>query len=154
MGTYNGSGYDEIDQDAIDWAVHTVDLIVDRWGSHPAVYAIEPVNEPWFHSDIDTLKSFYRTVRENIRQNAPHLVFVFHDAFHFFGHTWNDLFEDDDMENVVMDTHFYTAFLPRLPTRQLYAEAYRLYLAEAARIKYPVWLGEWSMATDSCAMWI
>ena len=67
MGTYNGSGYDEIDQDAIDWAVRTVDLIVDRWGNHPAVYAIEPVNEPWFHSDIDTLKSFYRTVRENIR---------------------------------------------------------------------------------------
>ena len=154
MGTWNGHSYDSIVQENIDWAVNTVDMIVDRWGTHPALYAIEPVNEPWLHSDMPTLKSFYRTVRENMRQKAPHLVFVFHDAFQFLGFRWNDLFDDDDMENVVMDTHFYTFFWPRLLNIREYARGYRLYLDLAKLIKYPVWVGEWSLATDSCATWL
>ena len=27
-------------------------------------------------------------------------------------------------------------------------------MTQAARIKYPVWVGEWSLATDHCAMWL
>ncbi len=67
MGKWDGKKYESIDQDAIDWAVETVDLMVDRWGSHPAVFAIEPVNEPWIKSDFPTLRDFYRRVRENMK---------------------------------------------------------------------------------------
>ena len=107
MGTWDADKkkYVEINQENIDFAVKTIDLILDKWGTHSAVYAIEPVNEPWWHSDISVLKGFYRRVRTLMKQRAPHLTFVFHDAFLTFGHVWNDLFEDDDHENVVMDTH-------------------------------------------------
>ena len=116
MGHWNGKSYDSIIQENIDWAVDTVDGLVDRWGDHPAVFAIEPVNEPWFHSDFPTLRDFYRRVRTLMKEKAPHLTFVFHDSFKFSGLLWNSLFEDDDMDNVVMDTHLYMFFWPHLLT--------------------------------------
>lgn len=129
-------------------------MLIDKWGHHPAVFAIEPVNEPWIKSDFKTLRDFYRRVRENMREKAPHLIFVFHDAFQFSGLRWNRLFEDDDMENVVMDTHLYMFFWPRLLTVHEYSEAYKLIMTQASRVKYPVWVGEWALATDPCAMWL
>ena len=105
MGPWNGSSYDFIDYDNINWAVDTVSGLLEEFGSHASLYALEPVNEPWWCSDLPTLKDFYRTVRNNMREFNPDLVFVFHDSFHYDANVWNDLFDDDDMENVVMDTH-------------------------------------------------
>jgi hypothetical protein len=52
------------------------------WGKHPAVYALEPANEPWWNSDLPTLKDFYRSVRQVIREINPDVLFVFHESFH------------------------------------------------------------------------
>jgi len=40
---------------------------------------------------------------------------VFHDAFMNSSQAsvWNDLFADDDIENVVLDTHTYMAWDPK-----------------------------------------
>jgi len=78
---------------------------VKRWGKHKAVYGIEPVNEPWEYTPLDVLKNFYRKVRDNVRDPNPDLKFIFHESFRFKGEIWNDLFDDDDMENVILDTH-------------------------------------------------
>jgi len=75
------------------------------WGQHPALYALETVNEPWNNSDIPTLKDYYRRARTVMKNSNPNVKFVFHDAFLTSHRIWNDLFEDDDMENVIMDTH-------------------------------------------------
>jgi glucan 1,3-beta-glucosidase len=63
MGHWNGTEYDWINQDNIDWAVENVRLLMEMWGNHPAVYALQPVNEPWENTDLPTLKDFYRTTR-------------------------------------------------------------------------------------------
>lgn len=60
--------YTEYYQDNIDFAVDTIQGLLDRWGDHEALYAIEPMNEPWFLSDLDVLKSFYRDVRNLMRE--------------------------------------------------------------------------------------
>ena len=73
----------------------------------------------------DTIVVFDR-VRENMKAKAPHLIFVFHDSFKFSGLIWNRLFDDDDMENVVMDTHQYMFFWPKLFTIGEYSEAFNL----------------------------
>ena len=67
----------------------TIQGLLDRWGSHPALYAIEPVNEPWWSSDLDVLSDFYRDVRNLMRDQYPELIFVFHDAFHYDSDFWN-----------------------------------------------------------------
>jgi hypothetical protein len=83
---------------------------MEKYGLHPAVYAFEPVNEPWWASDMGVLKDFYRKARNIVRSVNPSVIFTFHDAFAFNADLWNDLFADDDMENVVLDTHFYQAW--------------------------------------------
>ena len=45
-----------------------------------------------------------------MREGAPHLKFVFHDSFHKTPADWDDLFEDEDIYNVVVDTHYYRAW--------------------------------------------
>ena len=140
--------------DNLAWALDTIQGLLDRWGTHPAVTAIEPVNEPWWCSDLDVLKGFYRNVRYLMQQQAPHLTFVFHDAFHFDSNTWNDLFDDDDMDNVIMDTHQYLAWWGANDDVGKYCDGYGNTIANANNFKYPVWVGEWSLATDVCALWL
>jgi len=155
MGPWGDNEFKYIDLDHIDWAVDTIDGLLDTWGDHPAVYAIEPVNEPMWSSDLALLKGFYRRVHRHMKDKAPHLKFVFHDAFHFGHDTWNDMFNDDeDFSNVVMDTHFYTAWWSAQDSVGEYCDGYRASLGEATKIKYDVWVGEWALATDVCALWL
>jgi glucan 1,3-beta-glucosidase len=112
MGPFNLSkwAYDYIytDEDkGIQWSLEVVSKMMALYGQHPALYAFEPVNEPWWGSDYEVLKSFYRQARTIIRDVNPNVIFTFHDGFDFSASRWNDLFADDDMENVVIDTHFY-----------------------------------------------
>ena len=51
MGPWNGKSYDYIDFEGLLWAQDTIKGLLKEWGHHPAVYAIEPVNEPWDKSD-------------------------------------------------------------------------------------------------------
>ena len=152
MGAWNGTAYEHINYANIDFALETVNQLLDRWGHHPAVAALEPVNEPWGNSDMTVLKNFYRKVRSMMQKKTPHLTFVFHDAFQFSSAMWNDLFEDTD--KVVLDTHFYTAWWGANNAIGAYCDGYNSGLSEAKNIKYDVWVGEWSLATDVCAMWL
>lgn len=89
-----------------------------------------------------------------MREQQPRLKFVFHDAFHFDANTWNDLFADDDHENVVMDTHQYFAWGGQHEDIGTYCDEYGGTIGHAAEVKYDVWVGEWSLATDVCALWL
>ena len=103
---------------------------------------------------MTVLKQFYRDVRELMRSKQPRLKFVFHDSFHFDADLWNDLFDDDDMENVIMDTHQYLAWWGTTEYIGSYCDGYGWTLSNAKNVKYPVWVGEWSLATDVCALWL
>jgi len=156
MGVWdNDNGvYESINYDNIDFAKDTIQGLLTTWGAHPALYAIEPVNEPWWCSDLEVLKTFYRDVRTLMTAQQPRLKFVFHDAFHFDANTWNDLFADDDILNVVMDTHQYFAWGGAHGDIGTYCDEYGGTMSHTSQIKYEVWVGEWSLATDVCATWL
>jgi hypothetical protein len=86
-----------------------------KYGKHPAFYAFEPVNEPWWASDFDVLKNFYRTIRTEMQKLTPNAIFVFHDGFQY-NHLWDDLFADNDLDKVVMDHHQYQAWATNMNT--------------------------------------
>lgn len=67
MGPWGDNEYNWINLDRIDWAVDTVDGLLATWGQHEALYAIEPVNEPWWNSDLALLKGFYRRVHQHMK---------------------------------------------------------------------------------------
>ena len=154
MGPWNGDSYDYIDFENLAWAVNTMDGLLDEWGHHPAVYAMEPVNEPWEHTDLWALKLFYRNVRALMRRKNPELVFVFHESFRYSADIWNDLFEDDDLHNVILDTHIYQAWDASKASVKEVCDKWEEKTKEAEKIKYPVWVGEWALGTDACAFWL
>lgn len=159
MGEWDGTSYD-VNWDNIEWGVNNVRNLMEKWGQHPGLYAIEPVNEPWWNSDMPTLKHYYRQCRDVVRSYNPDVVFVFHEAFQRQASVWNDLFPDTDMENVVLDTHPYMAFWIDdehiFQTPEGYCNKYteELLEPETANIKYPMWAGEWALGTDVCAHWL
>lgn len=112
MGDWNiaEGKYDRINYDHINWSIQNSENLLKRWGSHKAFGSFEPVNEPWWSSDIDVLKNFYRSVRPLVQKHAPQAHFVFHDSFHYDPGMWNDLFADDDIDKVAMDHHYYQAW--------------------------------------------
>ena len=80
MGPFNLSkwAYDYIytDEDkGIQWSLDVVSKLMALYGQHPALYAFEPVNEPWWGSDYEVLKSFYRQARTIIRDVNPNVIF-------------------------------------------------------------------------------
>lgn len=98
---------------------------MERWGTHPALYAFEPANEPWYQSDMETLTDFYKRSREVVRSINPDVLFVFQDAGHTTSAEWNDVWADDDMENIVLDTHNYMAWNGRDEQILNYCAAFR-----------------------------
>jgi len=70
---------------------------------------------------------------------------------------WNSVFRDDDMDQVAVDIHYYQAFLTkgRFATPKDSCDDYETVISQQVdRLKYPVWLGEWALATDVCAWWL
>lgn len=145
--------YENMNEDNILWSLNVIEDIMKTWGTHPALHAVEPVNEPWWNTPRDWLSDFYRQARDIVRSHNPDVLFVFHDAFDS-GASWNSLFDDNDMENVVMDTHAYMAWWEKKNDTWMYCEDYEKVMAQLDDVKYPVWIGEWSLATDVCAMWL
>ena len=137
---------------------HTIDEIekfIKHFSQYPAFYAFEPVNEPLAGTDLPLLKWFYRNVRQILRTYRPDAQFVFHESYHYDAETWNDLFSDYDMDNVILDTHQYLAFGAKFESDvMVHCDNFKEMLAPAKKIKYPVWVGEWAIATDTCAHWL
>ena len=130
--------------------------LLQRWGTHSAFYAFEPVNEP-VKSDatLPILKDFYKQVRKLVQRYAPQAIFVFFDSWDYNPNTWNDLFPKGDNEKVAMDHHYYHAFSEEAQnTTQWYCNAYENEAKNALNFNFPVWFGEWSLATDACAHWL
>jgi len=53
-----------------------------------------------------------------------------------------------------MDTHQYFAWWPVHGNIGTYCDGYGKTMSKAQQIKYDVWVGEWSLATDVCATWL
>jgi len=63
--------------------------------------------------------------------------------------------DDEDYSNVIMDTHQYFAWWSAQDDIGDYCDGYgEMFYDTAPQIKYDIWVGEWSLATDVCAHWL
>ena len=139
------------------WSVDQMEAMLQRWGSHSALIAFEPVNEPGDQTNLTVLKHFYREVRRMVRQYAPQSYFVFHESFRDDWKDWSDLFADGDTEMTAVDHHGYFAWEDDLKTVEQACNFIKSdceFAAEFRAAGIEVWWGEWSLATDNCAMWL
>jgi aryl-phospho-beta-D-glucosidase BglC (GH1 family) len=146
---YETASYPKINKSNIEHSLEVIQLIIDRYKHHPAVMGIEPVNEPWEHTPIEELKSFYWEGYLKVKRDAPYWRFVMHDSFRPDPKIWGGYM--DGCPDRAIDMHIYQAW--RDPDSRLgyYRDAcaQKRTIAAMERDFGPIIVGEWSLATDN-----
>lgn len=96
-------------QDNIEKTIEVLEKVAQRYKDHPALWGIEALNEPRWDIDITIVQQFYLDTYKRLRNIlSPEHTIVFHDSFR--NDQWVDFFNNNDLENVVLDLHLYQCF--------------------------------------------
>ncbi|KAE8972874.1 hypothetical protein PR003_g26677 [Phytophthora rubi] len=146
--------YKSINYEHLNHSLATVAAIVDRYADHPAIIGLEPVNEPWELTPIDLLKDYYWKSYKRVKARAPHWKFVLHDSFRFGVQYWSQFMRG--CPDIALDTHIYQAWNAPGTRSDYFSNAcqQKYMVAEMENAMMPVIVGEWSLGTDNCAMWL
>jgi glucan 1,3-beta-glucosidase len=133
--------------------------ISERYTDKSNIYGIELLNEPFVGIDLEFMKNFYEETYDQLRNFIPSdWAIVMHDSFRPWN--WEGFMADKlKYQNVFMDSHIYFAF--DVNQISLSPEKILLLPCESQKqIQYmmqkqiPVFVGEWSLAKDDCALWL
>ena len=136
-------------------SINVLTAVVAQYGNHPAVWGISPVNEVGAWTPMDVLRKFYWQVYGIVRAGAPHWMYVMDSSFR-----GAELGQGDFMRgcpNKAIDKHPYHAWAPWGGIESYYARSCAWgddAINVEAEIDFPVIAGEWSLAMDTCAMWL
>lgn len=151
---YKTNSYPTINRANVEHSLNVLQLIIDRYKNHPAVMGLEPVNEPWEHTPIEELKRYYWEGYLKVKKEAPYWRYVMHDSFRPTPDVWGGFM--DGCPDRAIDMHIYQAW--RDPDSRLgfYRDAcnQKRVIADMEREFGPIIVGEWSLATDNCVMWL
>ncbi len=156
----------------VEFALSVLERLGERYGSHPALYGIEVLNEPisWIvyktapstgkakdkeeakgsgYVPMKFLKPFYLEAYKRLRKHLGlDKVIVFHDGFRLS--KWKKFFKQNKLENVAIDTHIYI-FAMEMYCPIHVPLAYKIYIDICTRqLKslqkiVPVLVGEWCL---------
>ncbi|KAJ1620548.1 glycoside hydrolase superfamily [Pavlovales sp. CCMP2436] len=136
------------------------ELYWDRWPRVSAserhsvvrkIMGVQPVNEPWQFTPIGPLKRFYWEGYKIVKRRAPGWKYFMHDSFRLNSGLWTNFM--NGCPDVVMDTHIYTAWNWCAPPPPLSNPHPPPPSADTSLNRVEM-VGEWSLATDNCAMWL
>ena len=139
------------------WAhsIRVIHKVVQMYGKHPSVWGLSPVNEVGAWTPMDVLRKFYWEAYGHVRHGAPHWIFVMDSSFR-----GGEVFRDDFMRgcpNKAVDKHPYHAWAPWGQVETYYKRSCGWAdenVAIEEEVDVPVIAGEWSLAMDTCAMWL
>jgi glucan 1,3-beta-glucosidase len=146
--------YSFINYENLQQSLTAVTKIVERYKNHPAILGLQPVNEPWELTPIQVLKEFYWKSYKRVKVLAPHWKFVLHDSFRFGLQYWSTFMKG--CPDIALDTHIYQAWMNPGTKEDFYANAcqQKYTISDMENALMPVIVGEWSLGTDNCAMWL
>uniref|UniRef100_K3X3M3 X8 domain-containing protein n=1 Tax=Globisporangium ultimum (strain ATCC 200006 / CBS 805.95 / DAOM BR144) TaxID=431595 RepID=K3X3M3_GLOUD len=155
-GTFDpvNHNYSSINYNNLNQSLTAVAEIINRYANHPAILGLQPVNEPWELTPIQVLKDYYWKSYKRVKALAPHWKFVLHDSFRFGVQYWSTFMKG--CPDIALDTHIYQAWMNPGTQADFFSNAcqqkYTITTMENALM--PVIVGEWSLGTDNCAMWL
>ena len=161
--------------DEVEFTLTVLERLSERYGNRKGLWGIEVINEPlteaaWESFDITTrypavdpemakgtapismvfLRAFYKKAYIRMRAHlAPEKYVVIHDGFDLMA--WKDFMQEDEYQNVVLDTHQYLmmAEMDGCPqTVEGYVEYVQTKYAkiiEEMEQYFPVVCGEWCL---------
>jgi glucan 1,3-beta-glucosidase len=146
--------YPVINHDNIQHALDVIGVVADTYAGHPAVLGLEPINEPWQYTPLKTLQQFYWDGYLIVKQKAPYWKYIIHDSFRFDPNIWGGFM--DGCPDRAIDTHIYQAWNDPHSRIDFYTDAcaQKSGIAAMEQAFGPVVVGEWSLATDNCQMWL
>ena len=157
IGQFNleTNSYPSPDYSHLDDTLHVIEIIAKKYGGKDVtnVVGIEPVNEPWEFTPMDILQQFYWKSYRIVRKNAPHWICLFHDSFRPAPELWTNFMRG--CPNYALDLHLYQAWSASGNVQSFHNDACSVpQISLLEQIGIPVVIGEWSLATDNCAMWL
>lgn len=154
IGTFDPktATYTDINYANIDHALQVIREVVERYGGHPAVLGLTPLNEPWQYTPINTLKRFYWEGYLIVKSKAPYWKYIMHDSFRLT--EWGGFMAG--CPERAIDTHIYQAWSDPDSKIAFFTDAcnQKSAIMQMENEFGPVVVGEWSLATDNCAMWL
>mmetsp|Transcript_52623 Transcript_52623/g.87384 ORF Transcript_52623/g.87384 Transcript_52623/m.87384 type:complete len:653 (+) Transcript_52623:97-2055(+) len=144
--------YSAISWDNVRATVQVLQRIAMSLRHFPALVGLEALNEPWQFTPLDVLKVFYWEAYWAVRAAAPDWLFIIHDSFRF--EEWSGFMKG--CPGVALDTHVYQAWFD-IGSQQSFLDnacSWRQRIRSVQESSLPVIVGEWSLATDNCNMWL
>jgi glucan 1,3-beta-glucosidase len=144
------------DPQNIQETLRVLESFAQKYGSHPALFGIELLNEPRDVVPLEILQKFYQDAYARLRKIlGPDVAIVFHDSFRPMA--WKKFMQAPAFSNVILDTHLYQCFSAadkdRTALEQLtFAIDRKTSLDEMQRMELPTMVGEWSLALPGQAM--
>jgi glucan 1,3-beta-glucosidase len=155
-GTFDvdNHNYTNINYSNLNHSIVAVEAIINRYKGHKAIIGLEPVNEPWELTPIEVLKEYYWKSYKRVKALAPAWKFVIHDSFRFGLSFWADFLKG--CPDIALDTHIYQAWNPPGTVADFFSNAcqQKYVITDMENAMMPVIVGEWSIGTDNCAMWL
>ncbi len=98
-------------EEYINYSLHVLERLAERYHSRSALHAIEVLNEPRWDIDTALLKKYTTEGYHRIRQycQAKDVAVVFHDGFRSF-REYTGFLTEPEFSNVVLDIHRYQCF--------------------------------------------
>ncbi|CAM9340291.1 unnamed protein product [Chrysoparadoxa australica] len=149
--------YKTFNFDHFQQALKAIKGMIELVRDHAAVVAIQPVNEPWPETPPNAYQLYVWTCYNMVQMANPNLGFFVHDSFrggHLVFSEWMV-----GCNNIVSDIHLYTAWdgpwSGELNEEHFLASACnQAPMLQEGSMRLPHVVGEWSLATDNCAMWL
>jgi glucan 1,3-beta-glucosidase len=155
-GTFDpvNHNYSSINYSNLNQSLTAVTEIITRYAKHPAILGLQPVNEPWELTPIQVLKDYYWKSYKRVKALAPHWKFVLHDSFRFGVQYWSTFMKG--CPDIALDTHIYQAWNTPGTQADFFSNAcqQKYTITNMENALMPVIVGEWSLGTDNCVMWL
>lgn len=167
----------------VEFVLTVLERLAKRYGTRSGLWGIEVLNEPATEAiwelmnvqkryppkdeamgagscgiSISFIKQFYRDAYKRIRAFMPEEKnVVFHDAFDLSG--WKEFFENENFQNIVLDTHQYLMMAEMMGCGQNlneYLDYIQTHFAkeiEKVQAYVPVICGEWCLFNSLACGW-
>jgi glucan 1,3-beta-glucosidase len=144
--------YTTFDFDSFQHSLQAFSNMVDLLFDHPAVVAFQPVNEPWQYTPPNAYQLFVWTCYNMVQLKDINLGVIVHDSFRGSNLVFNKWMVG--CQNVMIDDHIYTAWQGGEEDDYVDSACSQAHLLSSSVSQIPRVVGEWSLATDNCAMWL